>query len=116
MATRFELVQDPLGKFHFQLCDDGGTLLLESLGGDSKIMTQNDLQHARQALTQADHVVGHVAADGTHFAVVKDDDGSVLARTPHVPSATRLDAMVAEVRNSALVAPLIDRCRRRRHA
>ncbi|HEX5051560.1 MAG TPA: hypothetical protein VFZ65_07310 [Planctomycetota bacterium] len=113
MATRFELLLEPSGKFHFLLRSPDGGVLLRSLAGDSKIMSQNELLHARNALRDDSRLVPHEAEDGSHFLVVKDRDGSVLARSPSVGSAAELEAMTDQIRAAGQGAPVIDLTKRR---
>lgn len=113
MATRFELVQDPSSKFHFQLRAADGSVLLLGLPCDNKLAAQNELLHTRKSLRQQDRVVEHTADDHTQFVVIKDGDGSVLARSQHVASPAQLKALVETLCGAATGAPLIDLCKRR---
>lgn len=115
MAVRFELVVDPSGKFHFQLRAPDGGVLLQGLSCDSRIMAQNEVLHTRNSLQDEARVIGHVADDGTRFVVVKDQDGTVLARSPHVGSQTLLEELLAKIRNAAVSAPLVDLSKRKLH-
>ncbi len=115
MAVRFELVLDPNGKFHFQLRAPEGEVLLQGLSCDSRIMAQNDVLHTRNSLQDEAHVVGHVADDGTRFVVVKDHDGTVLARSPHVSTQPMLEELLTKIRNAAVNAPLVDLSKRKLH-
>lgn len=114
MSARFELVLDPSGKFHFQLRGAKGQVLLQGLACDGKIAAQTEVQHVRKALQDPDLVVDHDAKDGTHFLVVKDHDGSVLARSPHL-AAEALSTLRLEVAITAEKAPLIDLSKHRAH-
>lgn len=113
MSIRFELVQDPGHKFHFQLRAEDGSVMLQGLPCDNKLAAQNELQHTRSSLRQPERVVEHTANDQSRFLVVKDEDGSVLARSQHVPSATLLDKLADAIRTAAAGAPLVDLCKRR---
>lgn len=115
MSARFELVQDPSGKFHFQLRGASGEVLLQGLACDGKIAAQTEVQHVRKALQDPMLLVDHAAADGTHFVVIKDRDGSVLARSPHVASEAAILAVCAEITSTAEKAPLIDLSKQRAH-
>lgn len=113
MSIRFELVQDPNSKFHFQLRAEDGSVMLLGLPCDNKLAAQNELQHTRSSLRLPERVVEHTGHDQTKFIVIKDEDGSVLARSPHVPSASQLTVLVESIRGAASGAPLVDLCKRR---
>jgi uncharacterized protein YegP (UPF0339 family) len=113
MSIRFELVQDSSSKFHFQLRAEDGSVMLLGLPCDNKLAAQNELQHTRSSLRDAARVVEHLANDQSRFVVVKDEDGSVLARSQHVPSASHLTTLVEAIRLAASGAPLVDLCKRR---
>jgi len=115
MATRFELVIDHDRTF-FQLVNKDGQTLLRSLGSTSKIMTQNEIQHLRRALRDPSHLVPHESQDGSRFVVVKEDNGTVVARSPHVPDAAALQALIDDVMASVATAPIIDRTKRQQQA
>ncbi|MEO6593461.1 MAG: hypothetical protein ABIP94_01765 [Planctomycetota bacterium] len=115
MATRFELVLETGGKFHFLLRSPDGEVLLRSLAGDSKIMAQNELLHARNALRDDARLVPHEGEDGSRFLIVKDRDGSVLARSPKVNTAAELHALTEQIRHAGQGAPVIDLTKRRAH-
>ena len=53
MATRFELVLDDAGKFHFQLRGPDGDVLLRSVGCNGKIGAQTGVLHVRNAPSPA---------------------------------------------------------------
>lgn len=112
MVTRFELNQDDAGRFGFVLRHQDGEVLLAGLMGDSKVMAQNDVLHARSAIREASRFVPHQGSDGSHFAVLKDKDGSVLARTRHFDSASTLQDAIASIA-ACVDAPLLDLTRRR---
>jgi len=112
MATRFEIVHEH-DTFLFQLRTADGEVVLRSLGSPSKIMTQNEILHLRSAIRDESHFVPHVADDGTHFLVLKDKDGSVLAKTDHVGSAAVLDQL-KETIIAAGAAPMIDLTKKHR--
>jgi hypothetical protein len=114
MVARFEISQDTDGRFHFQLRASDGSVLLNSLPGDSKIMAQNEILHARNAVRDPERIVPHHAQDG-HFLVLKDRDGSVLARSPRVDSAAALDALAVQIRDAASAAGLVDTTKRKHH-
>lgn len=112
MATRFEVVHEH-DEFLFQLRTADGEVVLRSLGSPSKIMTQNEILHLRSAIKEDSHFVPHEAKDGTHFLVLKDKDGSVLAKTDHVASAAQLDQIKATI-VAAGGAPMIDLTKKHR--
>lgn len=110
MATRFEVTHDA-GQFLFVLRGADSSVLLRGLPGDSKIMVQNEILHLRRALGDPTRVVAH--GDGTnHFVVIKDTDGSVLAKSPHQATREALDDLLATVRKAAVTAPTIDLAKR----
>jgi hypothetical protein len=111
MANRLELVAEHDQVF-FQLRTAGGEVLLKSLGSRSKIMTQNEILHLRRALQDPSHLVNHQAADGSHFLVIKDKDGSVLAKSPHVSSLQTLQELTHQVIALCPSAPIVDLTKR----
>jgi len=116
MKDRFEVVQDPSGKYRFLLRTADGALLLSSLPGDSKIMVQNDLLHTRNSLGEDACVIEHRADDGTRFVVVKDHDGTVLARSPHMDPKAPFTAILDKIRGAARGAPMVDMAKRKHSA
>jgi len=116
MKDRFEVVQDPNGRFSFQLRAADGATLLSSLACDSKIMAQSDLLHTRNSLRDNDRVIEHQADDGTRFVVIKDRNGAVLARSPHVDPTAPFAAMLDRIRSAAQGAPLVDLTKRKHSA
>jgi hypothetical protein len=110
-STRFEIVPDR-DQFVFHLRTTDGQTLLTGLATSSKIMLQNEILHARKALRDPSHVVKHVGTDGAHWIVVKDLDGSVLAKSPHLPSVTALDEVIDRVLAVAATAPIVDLSKR----
>ncbi len=115
MVTRFELVLEHEDTFIFQLRTEDGDIVLRGLGSNSKIMTQNELLHLRRAAKDVARLVPHVGSDGSHFLIIKDDDGSVLARSSKTKSKPELDAMT-EFILQATDSPMIDLTKRRRNA
>ena len=114
MATRFELVLED-DKVCFVLRAADGKLLLQGVGGGrGKITAQNEILHVRRALQSPEHLVPHQAQDGTHFFVVKEDSGEVLARSPHVASASQLAALTQQIVTAAASAPIVDLTKRPR--
>ena len=112
MATRFEVTHEA-GQFLFVLRGADNSVLLRGLPGDSKIMVQNEILHLRRALGDPTRVVAH--GDGSaHFGVIKDNDGSVLAKSPHLTTREALDELLATVRRVAVAAPTIDLAKRAR--
>lgn len=106
MVTRFEIVHEH-DDFFFQLRTADGDVVLRSLGSPSKIMTQNEILHSRTAMRDDSHWVPHEAKDGSHFLVLKDKDGSVLARSSQTQSSAELDQL-RELIIAAGTAPMID--------
>lgn len=111
MANRFELTVDH-DQIFFQLRAATGEVLLRSLGSNSKIMTQNEILHLRRALQSPQQLVNHQAADGSHFLVVKDKDGSVLAKSPHVDNLAHLRELTDKVLAIYAGAPIVDLTKR----
>ncbi len=110
-STRFEIVPDR-DHLTFHLRTTEGQTLLTGLGSNSKVMLQNEILHARKALRDPTHVVKHRGNDGSHWIVVKDLDGSVLAKSPHVPSEAALDEVIERVLAVAATAPIVDLSKR----
>ncbi|HEB53695.1 MAG TPA: hypothetical protein ENI87_10625 [bacterium] len=98
---------DDGGSFFFQLRTGDGEVILRGLGTTSKIMTQNEILHARNSLREEERLVPHQADDGKWFAVLKDRDGSVLARSPRVEGREQLEALVERLQRHA-GAPMVD--------
>ena len=115
MATRFELVLEHEDTFVFQLRTKDGDIVLRGLGSNSKIITQNELLHLRRAVKDASHLVPHVGADGAHFLIIKDGDGSVLARSSQTKSKPELDALTKFIVDS-IGASMIDLTKHRTQA
>ncbi|MFY9343032.1 MAG: hypothetical protein WAT39_11115 [Planctomycetota bacterium] len=111
MANRFELVLER-DKFTFYLRTSDGLTLLTGLGSTSRIMTQNEIAHVRESLRDPTHLVPHRGADGSHFVTVKDKDGSVLAKSPHVGSAALLDELTQRILSLAPSAMMVDTTKR----
>lgn len=113
MATRFELVLDDAGKVHFQLRSPEGEILLRSVGCDGKIKAQTGVLHVRSALRDPDRSGPQSEADGSHFVVVKEGDGSLLARSVRVADAAGATALLERIRSISDTAPIIDLTKRR---
>lgn len=113
MASRFELVLDEAGKFHFQLRSPDGDILLRSIGCDGKIKAQTGVLHVRSALRDAARSGPHTEADGSHWVVVKEADGSLLARSVRVADEAAAQALLARIRAISDTAPIIDLTKRR---
>jgi len=107
MSIRFELVLDH-DKVNFQLRGDGGRTLLAGLPGTSKIMLQNAILHVRSALRDSHNLVPHRSADGRHFLAVKDKDGSILAKSPHVATPGEVEELAHTILAVAGKAPIVD--------
>ncbi len=114
MATRFELVLEQ-DKYTFQLRTSDGRVLLKGLGSPSKIMTQNEILHVRSALRDPQHLVPHHDGD-RHFVVVKDTDGSVLARSPQFATEGELTDLMPQILAVTGAAPIVDLSKRAAHA
>ena len=115
MATRFELVLEHEDTFIFQLRTNDGDIVLRGLGSNSKIMTQNELLHLRKAVKDNSQLVPHVGSDDSHFLIIKDGDGSVLARSSKMKSKPELDRLTEFIMEAA-DSPIIDLTKRRLHA
>jgi len=113
MATRFEVIHTDDDTFSFQLRNADGEVVVRSLGSSSKIMTQNELLHLRSAIRSSTELIWHTAPDGSHFFVVKDKDGSVLAKSMKKRSRDELDTIQHQL-VEAESAPMIDLCKRSR--
>ncbi len=111
MSTKFEIVQDDQGRFCFRLLDGQQHVLLTGLPSKGKVAVQLEVQHARQAIRAGDRFVAHTDHGGEHFVVLKDKDGSVLAKSPHFAVRADVDALIAAVAASAPGAPLVDHAR-----
>lgn len=109
MSTRFNLVADDRGRISFCLVGDDDQVLLQGLPCRGKIDAQTEVMHTREVL-RADHLVPHEDDGGNHFVVLKDDDGNVLARSPHVAAAA-LPTMVQKICDNGPSAAIIDRTR-----
>ena len=107
MTTRFELVVDHDQTF-FQLRETAGGVLLRSLGSRGKITSQNEILHLRRALRDPAQLVPHKAPDGSCFVVVKDLDGTVLARSPQLPDQPALDRLITKVMATYDKASVVD--------
>ena len=108
MNARFELVSDDPGRFFFRLLDRTGRLLLTGLPCEGKIAAQSEVLHARNSIRAADRFVSHRADDGSHFVVLKDKDGSVLAKSATMATEAELTALIAQATALGGAAPLVD--------
>lgn len=113
MATRFEVVLEHDDTFFFQLRTADGNVALRSLASNSKIMTQNEILHLRKAMQDESLLVPHVGADDSHFLVIKDQDGSVLARSSKTRSAAELKELTQTIRDASH-SPIIDLTKKHR--
>jgi uncharacterized protein YegP (UPF0339 family) len=112
MASRFEIVIDPAGKFHFVLRGSDGSTLLQSKACDSKIMAQNAVMHARSALKDESRLVEQKAADGKPRLAVVDKDESILAVSPGVADLQALQPLRENIRAVVAAAPIVDLSKR----
>lgn len=112
MSTHFELLTDDRSRVSFYLYGDDGEVLLRGLPCRGKIDAQTEVMHTRQSLAESEHLVPHVDESGRHFVVLKDDDGTVLARSRHVATPDDLEALIGEVALAGAEAPIIDKTRR----
>ncbi|MFK7741735.1 MAG: hypothetical protein AB8H80_15560 [Planctomycetota bacterium] len=115
MATRFELVREGDDQFYFQLRMSDGDIVLKGLASNSKVMTQNEILHVRNCLRDDSRMVPHEDAQGQQFVVVKDRDGSVLARSAKVATVDALHELEHKM-IAAASAPIIDLARKSRSA
>lgn len=113
MATRFELVLDDTGKFHFQLRGPDGDVLLRSVGCNGKIGAQTGVLHVRSALRDPARSGPQTEPDGSHWIVAKEVDGSLLARSMRVTDEAAGHALLARIRAISDTAPVIDLTKRR---
>jgi len=113
MPAQFEIRSDSPDQFHFELHAEDGAVLLRGLVGNSKIMVQNEVLHLRRAAAAPDLLIDHHGAH-EHFLVVKDVDGSVLARSPAVAEAAQLQRLREQVAAVAPTAALVDRTKTHR--
>ncbi len=111
MSAKFEIVQDDHGRFCFRLIDADETMLLTGLPNSGKIAVQGDVQRTRQSIRAADRFHPHTAHDGSLFAVLKDKNGSVLARSRVVAQQPELDGLLQRIGAIAGDAPLLDHAR-----
>jgi hypothetical protein len=110
MNARYEIVQDDQ-RFSFRLLGSDGTVLLSGLPSSGKIAVQSEVLHVRNSVRAGDRFVTHAADDGTHFVVLKDRHGNVLARSPHVRSPGHLDRLIEMIHAVASGAPMLDLAR-----
>lgn len=108
MPARFELVLDPRGKFHFDLRAPEGVVLLSGLPCDSKMMVEDEILRARNALRDASRIVAHHADSSRHFVVLKARNGSVLARSTPVESDGQLTQLTEQICKAAASAGIAD--------
>jgi len=108
MSARFELVFDGSGKFHFDLRAPEGNVLLSGLPCESKVMVEDDVLRARNALRDDSRMVAHHVDNGRHFVVIKARNGTVLARSPQVTSDAQLTELIERIHLAAAHAPLAD--------
>lgn len=111
MSAKFELVQDDHGRYCFRLLDTDEQVLMTGLPNSGKIAVQSDVLRTRQSLRAADRFVVKTNGDGGHFAVLKDKNGGVLARSRQVADQQSLAALVDRIHAVAVDAPLLDHAR-----
>jgi hypothetical protein len=111
MAMRFEILHEG-DVFFFQLRTADGDVILRSLDSPSKIMTQSEILHLRSSLQEGSRLVPHTSTTGEHFIVVKDADGSVLAKSARVATEEELQALRERIVEAAQ-APIVDLSKRR---
>ena len=102
MNAVFDLTADEQGRYWFTLKGTEGEPLLVGLKSAGRIPAGIDVLHVRKAVRDIHHFVPHLASDGA-FVVLKDTNGEVLAKSPHVPKQT-LKALVAKIQDLAPVA------------
>lgn len=102
MDAVFDLTADEQGRFWFTLKGTEGEPLLVGLKSNGRIPAGIDVLHVRKAVRDIHHFIPHLASDGA-FVVLKDTNGEVLAKSPHVPKQT-LKALVAKIQDLAPVA------------
>lgn len=102
MDAIFELTADEQGRYSYTLKGTAGEPLLLGLKSAGRTDVGIDVVHVRRAVRDLHHFVPHLADDGA-FAVLKDTNGDVLGKTPHVPK-TRLRQLVVAIQDLAPVA------------
>lgn len=107
MAAKFELIADEPGRYTFTLTGEQGQALLFGVSPDGRIAVQNYILHVRKAVKDAHHFVPHDAPDGA-FVVLKDSNGDVLGKSPHVRKDL-LPGLVDAIQAAAPGAPIIER-------
>ncbi len=113
MASRFEIILDTAGKYYFHLRGPDGGALLASHAFDSKIMAQSAVMNARSALKDETRVLKQQGDDGKHCLIVRDKDGTMLARSPGVAGEPDLEPLCEAIRGVGIVAPVVDLTKRR---
>lgn len=107
MKAKFEIAYEPEGRFVFRFHGADSRILLEGHPSKSKVEVQMDVLHVREALKGAGRFAEH-DKDGVHFAVLHDKNDEVLARTPKFASAAEMAEVLAELREQAVHAAVID--------
>lgn len=115
MPARFELVVDDRGRFHFDLRAPEGAVLLSGLPCDTKVMVEDEILRARNALRDASRIVAHHNDSSRHFVVIKARNGSVLARSAQVETDEKLTALTAQICEAAASAGIADLTQPARH-
>jgi hypothetical protein len=102
MDAVFDLIPDEQGRYAFTLKGTEGEPLLVGLKTDGRIPAGIDVLHVRKAVRDIHHFIPHLASDGA-FVVLKDINGEVLGKSPHVPKQT-LKALVVKIQDLAPIA------------
>src|SRR5262245_26983041 len=97
MTARFEIVQDDHDRFRFRLLDEEEHVLLMGLPHPEKVTAQNDVLHVRQSIAERRRFVHQHTYDGGHFAVLKDANGKVIARSCRVADHDEMGRVVLRI-------------------
>ena len=114
MKARFEIVVDGHDRFRFRLLDDEEHVLLMGLPHPEKATAQSDVVQVQQSIAQRRRFVPQHTYDGGHFAVLKDEQGKVIARSCRVPDHAAMVQVVNQIAKIAAgaspdVAPMAGR-------
>jgi len=97
MKARFEVVLDDHDRFRFRLLDDEEHVLLMGLPHQEKVTAQHDVQEVRQSIAERRRFVPQHTYDGGHFAVLKDTNGKVIARSCRVADHDEMVRIVGRI-------------------